>query len=121
MAGRAPARAQDRMPNARRQDSPRPAPSGRTALRDHTMAPVVYILTALTSLLCALMLWRAYRGSGVPLLFWSALCFLGFSVSNLLLIVDLVAVPQISLAAVRAGVSLLSVALLLYGLIFKTS
>ena len=85
------------------------------------MAQIVYILTALTSLLCALMLWRAYRASGVPLLFWSALCFLGFTVTNMLLIVDLVAVPQISLAAVRAAGSLVSVGLLLYGLIFKTS
>ena len=85
------------------------------------MAPIVYCLTALTSLLCALMLWRAYRNSGVPLLFWSALCFLGFTVSNTLLIVDLVAVPQISLAALRAALSLISVLLLLYGLIFKTS
>ena len=85
------------------------------------MAQTVYILTALASLLCALMLWRAYRGTGVPLLFWSALCFFGFAAVNLLLIVDLVAVPEISLAAARAAMSLISVGLLLYGLIFKTN
>jgi hypothetical protein len=85
------------------------------------MAQIVYVLTFITSLTCAFLLGRAYRASGVPLLFWSALCFAGLTITNLLLIMDLMIVTQVSLAAVRAGVSLVSTFLLLYGLIFKAS
>ncbi len=86
------------------------------------MAQIVYILCALTSLTCAIMLTRAYRANRVPLLFWSALCFAGLTLNNVLLCIDLMFLgAEISLAVVRAAVSLLSVGLLLYGLIFQAS
>lgn len=86
------------------------------------MAEIVYILCALTSLACAVLLGRAYRANRVPLLFWSALCFAGITVTNVLLCVDLLFLgAEISLAWIRAAVALVSVLLLLYGLIFKAS
>lgn len=86
------------------------------------MAEIVYILCALTSLACAILLGRAYRANRVPLLFYSALCFAGITVTNVLLCVDLLFLGKdISLAWIRAAVALVSVLTLLYGLIFKAS
>ena len=51
------------------------------------------------------------------MLFWSGLCFAGLSISNALIAVDAVTVPDLGL--LRLGVSLVSVALLLYGLVFE--
>lgn len=86
------------------------------------MAQIVYILCALTSLVCAILLGRAYRRNSVPLLFWSALCFAGITLTNVLLCIDLLFLgADVSLASIRAGIALLSVGLLLYGMIFKAS
>ena len=48
------------------------------------MAGAVYILCAVLSLACALLLARAYRRSRNRLLLWSALCFFGLMIENLL-------------------------------------
>ena len=85
-----------------------------------TMGLVVYALCALTSLACAVMLLRGYRLSGARLLMWSALCFLGFALNNVLLIVDQRVLPAHDLSAVRTLPSLVGIALLLYGLIWET-
>ena len=84
------------------------------------MASIVYVLCALTSLACAALLWRGYRRSGARLLFWSALCFIGFFLNNLLLIVDLRVVPQVDLALVRVVPALLGAMALVYGLVWDT-
>jgi hypothetical protein len=84
------------------------------------MASVVYILCALASLACAVLLWRGYKRSGARLLFWSALCFGGFFLNNLLLIIDLRVVPQVDLALVRILPALLGAAALVYGLVWDT-
>jgi hypothetical protein len=81
------------------------------------MAEAVYLLCALTSLLCAVMLFRGYRSSRTRLLFWSCLCFAGLAVNNVLLFVDLVVVPEFDLRVLRASTALVSLALLVYGLV----
>ena len=82
------------------------------------MAEAIYLLCALTSLLCAVLLLRGYRKSRTPLLFWSCLCFAGLAVNNVLLFVDLVLVAEtIDLRLVRGGTALVSLGLLLYGLV----
>jgi hypothetical protein len=81
------------------------------------MAEAVYLASALTSLVCAVLLLRGYRKSRTPLLFWSCLCFVGLVVNNVLLFVDLVMVPDLDLRLVRGGTALASVGLLLYGLV----
>jgi hypothetical protein len=86
------------------------------------MAETVYILCALTSLFCAVLLWRSYRDNRTRLLMWSTLCFFGLAINNVLLVVDLVLVPDaVDLALVRAGTALISVLLLLIGLIWEES
>ena len=83
-----------------------------------TMASTVYLLCALTSLLCTILLARAYRASRVRLLFWSILCFAGLTASNVLLFIDLVVLSSgPDLMVWRTGVTLAAVGALLYGLI----
>lgn len=82
------------------------------------MASVVYALCALTSLACAVLLLRAYRASPAPLLLWSGLGFIGFTVNNVLLFVDLVLVPSIDLSIYRDISAAAAVMVLLFGLIW---
>ena len=84
------------------------------------MATIVYILCALTSLACAVLLLRGYRQSGARLLLWSGLFFVGLFVNNVLLIVDVRVVPQINLAVIRLLPALVGVLLLLYGMIWES-
>ena len=83
------------------------------------MAQTVYILCALTSLVCALLLGRAYPASRVKLLFWSTVCFTALTLTNVLLFFDLAVIPGVDLQPVRSGVTLLGVGALLYGLTFS--
>ena len=80
----------------------------------------VYILCAVTSLVCAGMLMRGYKNRGVRLLFWSGLCFLGLAVDNLLLYVDLVVVPDVDLSIWRKVPGLISIVVLLFGLVWES-
>jgi hypothetical protein len=82
------------------------------------MVEAVYILCALTSAACAVLLLRGWRSNGVRLLFYSGLCFLWLTLNNLLLLVDLLLVPGIDLALARSITSLLGASTLLYGLIW---
>jgi hypothetical protein len=84
------------------------------------MAPVIYSLCALTSLACFMLLWRGWRAGGNRLLFWSALCFAGLAVNNLLLVIDKVVLPtQADLYTSRLVSAFLAVSLLLFGLIWE--
>lgn len=82
------------------------------------MALTVYLLCAVASLLCAVLLWRGYRASRARLLFWAALCFFILVVTNSLLFVDFIIFPHIDLAVWRSGITLGAFGLFLYGLIF---
>lgn len=82
------------------------------------MPQAVYILCAVTSLACALLLGRAYRASRVPLLLWSVVCFAALALTNILLFIDLAVFPTIDLQPVRSGITLLGISALLYGLVF---
>ncbi len=84
------------------------------------MAPALYIVTCLTTLFCAILLLRAYGKVRKRLLLWSGLCFVGLTISNLLLIADLVLFPQVDLFSYRLVWSAISMALLLYGLIWES-
>jgi hypothetical protein len=83
------------------------------------MAIFVYGVCLLTACACALLLTRAYRATQNRLLFWSALCFWGLSVTNALAVVDLFIVPQRDLYLARLGAGLLSVVVLLYGMVWE--
>jgi hypothetical protein len=83
------------------------------------MAAAVYILGALTSLACAVLLLRGYARGHRRLLLWSGLCFLVLAVSNVLVFVDLIAVPHRDLYRLRLVVAAFAMCLLLYGLIWE--
>lgn len=82
------------------------------------MAEAVYLLCALTALSCAALLLRTYRATRTRLLLWSSLGFAGLALSNVLLFIDLVMLPSVDLAPLRALTSLAGMAILLYGLIW---
>ena len=87
---------------------------------ENMFSTIVYILCAATAAVCAGLLVRGYRRSGARLLFWSALCFIGLALNNLLLIADVHMWPQIDLLTIRLLPALAGVMLLLYGLIWET-
>ena len=83
------------------------------------MAEAIYILCALTSLACTWLLLSSYRRTGYRLLFWSGLCFCAMTVSNLLLLLDKLVLPNVDLLGARLISALVAVSLLLYGLIVE--
>jgi len=84
------------------------------------MAEAVYALCALTSIVCAVLLMRGYRARRTRLLFYSALCFAGLAINNLLLIVDLYVFPDVDLFVPRTLCALVGMGVLVYGLIWET-
>jgi hypothetical protein len=85
------------------------------------MAEVVYVLGALTTLLCSVLLLRGYHQGRRRLLLWSGLCFAGLTISNVLLFVDLVVLPtEVDLYSRRLGVAAAAMLLLLWGLVWES-
>jgi hypothetical protein len=84
------------------------------------MAVVIYVLCAMTALVCAVMLLMGSRRTGSRMLFWSGLCFAGLAFTNLVVVVDALELfPHENFSTLRLGSALLALMLLLYGLIFE--
>ena len=84
------------------------------------MGPLVYFLCALTSLTCFVLLLRAWLASRARILFWSALCFAGMTLNNVLLVLDKVVYPtQVDLSSARLLAALGAVGLLVFGLVWE--
>lgn len=80
---------------------------------------LVYFLCFATSAACAFLLARSFRKSRSRMLLWSALCFALLAVVNLAVIFDLVIYPDdIDLRPLRLWLTLLAVAVLLFGFIW---
>ncbi|HSK71258.1 MAG TPA: DUF5985 family protein [Pyrinomonadaceae bacterium] len=84
------------------------------------MVGLIYLLCALTALLCSWLLFKAYRRNGYKLLLWGALCFAGLTLNNSLLIVDKFLVPYIDLSTWRLLLTFAATAVFLYGLIWDS-
>lgn len=84
-----------------------------------TFGSILYLFALISSLACMLLLFRAYAATGMRLLLWSALCFVGLSVSNALLVLDLVVFPDIDLRLLRLAAALTGLLFLLYGFIWE--
>lgn len=84
------------------------------------MAFSVYLLCALTSAFCAVLLFRHSRRARVGLLVWGGAAFTCFAVANILLFLDLVVIPTIDLASIRNGITLIGIGMFVYGLIWET-
>jgi hypothetical protein len=83
------------------------------------MAEAVYILCMLTSMFCAVLLARSYTASRSRLLLWSTLCFVGFAISNALLVIDLIVLQDVDLRLARTSVNLVAGTALAVGLIWE--
>ena len=84
------------------------------------MAAIIYSLCAVTCLVAFVLLLRAWRATRLRLLFWSALCFAGLSINNVLLVLDKLIFPtQVDLSTWRLVTALIAVLLLLFGLIWE--
>jgi hypothetical protein len=84
------------------------------------VAAVVYILSAATALLCAVLLLRGYRRSGARLLLWSSLCFMALTIDNLVLWLDEIVFPDVNMIVIRKIPALVGLCLLIYGLIWDS-
>lgn len=84
------------------------------------MAAAVYVLCALTSIACAVLLLRGWRARGVRLLLWSGLAFVGFAIGNVFLVLDAVMMPEVDLSLGRSLPVLAGLLILIYGLIWDS-
>lgn len=82
------------------------------------MAMAVYLLCALTSVACAVLLLRGFGQRGIRLLLYSGLAFAGFALGNVMLVVDVLVGPSVDLSIFRTLPVLLGLMVLLYGLVW---
>jgi len=81
---------------------------------------LLFLLALLTCVTCTVLLFRGYAASGSRLVLWTALCFVGLSVNNLLLFFDLaVYINEVDLRFFRHTSALAGLACLLYGFIWE--
>jgi hypothetical protein len=85
------------------------------------MAAAVYVLSALTSAACAVLLLRGWARTRARLLLWSAVCFGGLALNNCVLFVDKVVAPDVDLSTVRVSTALAALLALLFGLIWESA
>ena len=84
------------------------------------MASFVYALGFVVTSICAVLLFRAYIRVRRRLLLWSGLCFAGLTLSNALLVIDLVFVPDVNLYVWRLGAAAAAMVVLLFGLVWES-
>lgn len=84
------------------------------------MAGIVYILCAITSLVCAILLYRGYLHNRYRLLFWCSLGFTGFALNNVLLFLDLIIFPSVNyIINFRTLPALIGMMIMIYGLVME--
>ena len=79
---------------------------------------LVYLLCFATSTLCAFLLGRSFRRTRSRLLFWSALCFGLLALVNFVVVLDMLVYPEIDFRPIRLWLSVVAVAVLLFGFIW---
>lgn len=79
----------------------------------------LYLVAALTSLGCTILLTREYLVRRYRLLLWSATSFVGLTLNNVLLVVDRALFPSVDLRPVRLGAALIGMLFLLYGFVWE--
>lgn len=84
------------------------------------LATSVYCLCFAASAACGVLLVRSYLRNRTTLLLWTAACFVLLAITNFLVVIDLVFLPNdIDLRLARYATSLTAVATLLYGFIWE--
>ena len=82
---------------------------------------IVYLLCLVTSVACAWLLGRSYARSGMRLLLWSCVCFVLLAANNLVLVVDLLVLPQIDLQVMRVALAVAASAALIWGFVWEAA
>lgn len=86
---------------------------------DELFPTSVYLLCFLTSATCAALLGRAYARSSARVLLWSSICFGFLALNNLVLVVDLVLLPDVvTLTVPRHLLSLAAVGTMIFGFVW---
>lgn len=85
------------------------------------MSEVIFALCGLMSIGCAGLLLRGYRMERSHLLLWSSICFALLAVTNTILVVDLVMLPDIEFSGGlwRNLLTAIASSLLVFGLIWE--
>ncbi len=83
------------------------------------MATAVYMLSALISLACAVLLLRSFAQTRNGLLLWAAICFLGLTLNNALLFLDKIVITDVDLSLWRAIPALAGMLALVFGLLWE--
>jgi hypothetical protein len=83
-------------------------------------AAAVYLLCLATSVVCALLVARAWRRTGSRLLLWTAVSFAFLALNNLLVVADMVVFPGIDFWLWRQVAAGAALTVLLYGFIGET-
>lgn len=81
------------------------------------IAHFVYLMCALTSGMCTVLLYLKYRRRQHRLLLLSAICFCGLAMNNILLFVDLLLGPTYNLSVIRTAPAVLAFGFLVWGLV----
>lgn len=82
-----------------------------------TWVDSLYLLCFLTSLSCCLLLIRSYRRTASRVLLWTAACFVLLAIDNLLVVLDLIVLPNVDLSVPRLLATLFAVSTLLVGFV----
>lgn len=82
------------------------------------MAISVFALSAITAILCFVLLLRGYTRNRVRLLFWAAICFAALALENVVLIINEYVVADLTI--IRLLIPLVGTVALLYGLLWES-
>ena len=80
----------------------------------------LYMIAVLSSGTCAVLLFRGYLRRRIRLLMWSGVCFIGLTINNVALFMDLIVFPNLDLRLARLIPALTGMTLLLYGFIWDS-
>ena len=85
------------------------------------MAEAIYVMCAVLSACCAVLLFRQHGESRTRLTFWTGVGFAGLALSNAILVVDLVILPSsIDLSIPRAVVGTAAMCALIFGFVWHS-
>ena len=84
-----------------------------------TFSFLLYLMAVLTCFACTILLGRSYMQTHLRLLLWSTLCFVGLTISNVLLFFDLMIFTELDLRPWRLSFALAGLLFLLYGFIWE--
>ena len=87
------------------------------------MAELVYVMCTILSIACAIMLLRGYRNTPSHLLLWSSACFGVMALNNVILLLDVLVLPDIEFGGLilRNLTGAIAGSLLLFGLVWEMS